>query len=52
MSTNVLLRTATVLWIVWGIVHAFAGIMTISPTLQRDGAIEPLEMPRQTTTQR
>ena len=30
MSTNVLLRTAAVLWIVWGIVHAFAKIMTIS----------------------
>ena len=28
--TNLLLRTSAVLWIVWGLVHALAGIMTIS----------------------
>ena len=30
MKTSVLLKTSAVLWVVWGIVHAFAGIMTIS----------------------
>ena len=27
--TTTLLRIAAVLWVVWGLVHAFAGIITI-----------------------
>lgn len=27
---STLLRASTILWVVWGLVHAFAGIMTIS----------------------
>ena len=30
MNTTILLRTSSILWVVWGLVHAFAGIMTIS----------------------
>ena len=30
LRNRVLLRSAAVLWIVWGLVHAFAGVMTIS----------------------
>ncbi len=29
-NVNVLLRVSAVLWVVWGLVHAFAGIITIS----------------------
>lgn len=29
-STTLLLRISAVLWIIWGLVHAFAGVMTIS----------------------
>ena len=29
-AVNTLLRTAAVLWIVWGLVHILAGVMTIS----------------------
>ena len=29
-QTNVLLRTAAILWVVWGVVHVLAGVMTIS----------------------
>lgn len=29
-KTKLLLKTAAVLWVIWGLVHIFAGIMTIS----------------------
>ena len=30
MKTSIVLRIAAVLWIVWGLVHALAGVLTIS----------------------
>lgn len=30
MTTSILLKTSAVLWVIWGLVHAFAGIMTIA----------------------
>lgn len=30
MQTHVILKTITVLWVLWGLVHAFAGIMTMA----------------------
>ncbi|SMF47879.1 hypothetical protein [Pseudobacteriovorax antillogorgiicola] len=30
ISHKSLIRTSTVLWVIWGLVHAFAGIMTIT----------------------
>lgn len=30
MQSTTLLKTITVLWVIWGVVHAFAGIMTIA----------------------
>lgn len=29
MKTSALLKVSAILWVVWGIVHAFAGVMTI-----------------------
>ena len=29
-TTSLLLKTSAVLWVVWGLVHMFAGVMTIS----------------------
>ena len=29
-TTNILLRFSAVLWVIWGLVHMFAGVMTIS----------------------
>lgn len=29
MQSNAILKTITVLWVVWGLVHVFAGIMTM-----------------------
>ncbi|MEO0559342.1 MAG: hypothetical protein AAF170_14285 [Bacteroidota bacterium] len=29
-TQTTLLKTASVLWVIWGLVHAFAGVMTIS----------------------
>ncbi len=29
-TTSMLLKVASILWLVWGLIHAFAGIMTIA----------------------
>lgn len=30
MNTTILLKTSSILWVIWGLVHAFAGVMTMS----------------------
>jgi hypothetical protein len=29
-TTSTLLKISAILWVIWGLVHAFAGVMTIS----------------------
>ncbi len=36
MNTNLLLKIAAVLWIIWGAVHIFAGVMTMNFILSGD----------------
>lgn len=36
MKTSILLKTSSVLWIIWGVVHIFAGIMTMKGILTND----------------
>jgi hypothetical protein len=36
MKTSVLLKASSILWIIWGIVHIFAGIMTMKGILTND----------------
>lgn len=36
MKTSILLKASSILWIIWGIVHIFAGIMTMKGILTND----------------
>lgn len=36
MTTSTLLKTSSILWIIWGLVHVFAGIMTMKGILTND----------------
>lgn len=36
MKTSILLKTSSILWIIWGVVHMFAGIMTDNFILSGD----------------
>ncbi|MEQ8553642.1 MAG: hypothetical protein RIC06_20850 [Cyclobacteriaceae bacterium] len=36
MTTSTLLKTSSILWIIWGLVHVFAGIMTMKGILAND----------------
>lgn len=36
MKTSILLKASSILWIIWGIVHIFAGIMTMKGVLTND----------------
>lgn len=36
MKTSILLKASSILWIIWGIVHIFAGVMTMKGILTND----------------
>jgi hypothetical protein len=36
MKTSILLKTSSILWIIWGIVHIFAGVLTMKGILTND----------------
>ncbi len=36
MKTSILLKTSSILWIIWGIVHIIAGVMTMKGILTND----------------
>ena len=36
MKTSILLKASSILWIIWGLVHIFAGIMTMKGILTND----------------
>ncbi len=36
MKTSILLKASSILWIIWGIIHIFAGIMTMKGILTND----------------
>ena len=36
MKTSILLKTSSILWIIWGFVHIFAGIMTMKGILTNE----------------
>jgi len=36
MKTSVLLKASSILWIIWGIVHIFAGVLTMKGILTND----------------